>query len=138
VNNNFGTLRKTKGSLRWIRVSPNISAQICDDWLPQSKASKTKAATSNLQAAGPPSVDASSCPLSSLFVMSFSVSNGEEGDLPAFSEMTSPGRGGVTVVNTIFAVDPGMMMFEIDVTVQMKLHNVSSGVLNPHGITEAC
>jgi len=70
--------------------------------------------------------------------MSFSVSNGEEGDLPAFSEMTSPGRGGVTVVNTIFAVDPGMMMFEIDVTVQMKLHNVSSGVLNLHGITEAC
>jgi hypothetical protein len=76
--------------------------------IPQSNASNTKAATSNLQAAGPPSAGARVWS-----VMSFSLSlfHGlDEGDPSSFAVLASTGGELITVVvNSIFSVVSSMM-----------------------------
>jgi hypothetical protein len=79
--------------------------------LPHNNASNTKAASSNLQAAGPPSTGAKVWP-----VMSFSLSvfqGFDEGGLSSLDMMAFTGGGMITVVvNSMFSVVRGMMDLE--------------------------
>jgi hypothetical protein len=121
-NSSFGTLRKTKGSLCSIFVSQIFSVLSCDESIPHSNASKTKAATSNLQAADPPSVGASPCPITSPFGTSCSVSYGvDESDLSSFCAMASVGCGNMTVVSSISPIARDMMVCKDRVRIQSKM-----------------
>lgn len=105
-----------------LRVSLILLVQRREASLPQSSASKTKAATSNLQAAGPPSVGASPCPMSSPFGTSCSVSYGvDEGDLSSFCVMASVGCGSMTVVSSTFPVARDMMICRDRVRTQSQM-----------------
>lgn len=91
-------------------VSLSPSAQRCDEPVPQSNASNTKAATSSLYAAGPPSVGASACPVSSPCTISCPTSiDRVGGGRSSASGLASTGRGYVTGVNSISSIEQGIV-----------------------------
>lgn len=92
-----------------------ILVQSFDNSLPHSKASNTKAATSNLQAAGPPSVGASCCPVSSPCTIPSAILFGRDGGglSSASEEVASTGREFVAGVNSMFSVGHGIIATEM-------------------------